>query len=165
MTIEANIENVYLNIPVSNIVASDVERTKTRATVELLQSAKLMIPLFSIIQFMQGAEIWLGEQKGTIHVHLMRLFVKLANSLPNVGNDMTKSMQFGLSYDELCTLRIWLELRMKHCEEERDQRIPAIDKDGFPIPGVYKFNPDSYIAMKLLLLDIRELMLGNIIVE
>ena len=39
---------------------------------------------------------------------------------------------------------------MKHCEEERDARDD-------------KFNPDSYISMKLLLLDIKSWLMGSII--
>ena len=55
-----------------------------------------------------------------------------------------------LDWRELSVLRHYLTLRMKHCEKERDERSD-------------KFNIDSYISMKFLLLDIRELLLGQVL--
>ena len=57
---------------------------------------------------------------------------------------------------EVKTMRSWLETRMSHCEMERENRTTT--KNGHP-----KFNPDTYIGQKLLLLDLRELLLGDIV--
>lgn len=158
-------EKEYKNIPESRVIASDIRRDKTRATVELLRCANLVIPSFSIIQFIEGANIWAKDVKVvSFQREAIQLLALLAKSLPLVAKDAT-AITITVSLNDLGILRKWLELRMKHCELERDNRILCTDKDHKEIPGQYKFNPDSYIAMKLLLLDIRELMLGDIIVE
>ena len=61
-----------------------------------------------------------------------------------------KPSEVALAVDrqDLFILRKWLEVRMLHCEMERDTRSD-------------KFNPDTYIGQKLLLLDLRELLLGE----
>ena len=65
----------------------------------------------------------------------------------------------------------WLEVRMRHCEIERDQRTALFTIQGIGandeatiVPTDYpKFNPDTYIAQRLLLLEMKEWLFGEII--
>jgi hypothetical protein len=154
----------YKNIPNSSVSVLDKRTDRRSCRVELLRFAILIIPSFSVIQFIEGADIWTHTVIKQISVKEARLLSKLSKLLLTICGDIT-SVKLEIGYDELVLLRKWLELRMKHCEEERDNRVLATDKDGKEVPDSLKFNADSYIAMKLLLLDIRELMLGSIITE
>jgi hypothetical protein len=134
---------MYQNIPSGSLVVLESERKPMRATVSLLYTAVLRLSIFAYIQLFEGASIHLLQQK-VVDKTQLRFLLDLMRAASS------DSVQVTVSYAELITLRDWLQMRMAHCELERDERSD-------------KFNPDTYIGQKLLLLDIRELLLGEIL--
>lgn len=125
----------------------------TRALVRIVTDATLKLNGFALIQFLEGADITMhGTGSKMVCSEHSRLVFRLIHQINPRGDQQT--ITFTIS--ELKLLRLWLETRLTHCEEERQKEIENPPKEP-------KFNPDSYIGMKLLLLDLRELMLGEIV--
>lgn len=113
---------------------------------------------FAITQFLEGAELVVADTTITMmKSKSVQLILRLAKSIPMILHE--EVVNINVDRKDLQNLRTWLELRMAHCEKEREERIV--------IPGTtqQKFNPDTYIGQKLLLLDLRELLMGEIIEE
>ena len=157
MTTLKNARN-YENIP--NPVFENIrEEEETRhAIIRHRIKATLRISVFVLIQLMLGAQLLIDEklQEGAEHVEakLVKLFLKISNLLldarANGSTDEENILQSEFLRDEIEMMRTALEARMVHCEKERDA-------------GLSKFNPNTYIAMKILLLDIRDWLSGSIV--
>lgn len=87
---------------------------------------------FAIAQFLASAATVSAETSGKLMAKLGLLLFQ-----------DEKDMEITLTRAEVIELRDVLQVRMAHCEHERDARSD-------------KFNPDTYIGQKFLLLDIRE---------
>lgn len=148
------------NIPTNSLTVVDKHTDSKYCHVRLFKSGIIQLTGFAIAQFLEGAELVVADSIITMmKVDNVKLILRLSKSISMV--QAMESANIEVNYEDLKTLRNWLELRMAHCEQERDQRT-MINRGGHDYP---KFNPDTYIGMKLLLLDIRELMLGEIVIE
>ncbi|MGV8961833.1 MAG: hypothetical protein ACOH2V_00360 [Candidatus Saccharimonadaceae bacterium] len=136
----------FANIVDSSLTCVSKETIKRHVSVEFAENFVLKVPHFSIIQFFEGFKLKELVMKEDGYSTLV-LVQKIAKQLMPTSEDEPLAIDF--TRKELLMLKTWLELRMLHCEGERDVRST-------------KFNPDSYISMKILLIDIRELLLGDI---
>lgn len=138
-----------------------IEKTTDVQRVELKVFDKGIITLngFAIMQFLEGAKVitnaYIHKTFTAFEVNLiLRLSEGLLSNLQNA-----EDCKIEVTYKDLQSLRTWLEARMSHCEKERDSRT-MITCNG---EQVEKFNADTYIGQKLLLLDLRELLLGEVV--
>ena len=147
------------NIPSNSLVVISKQTETTHRRVKLVTEAQLQLTGFAIAQFMEGVELVVAEATiKTMEVSTVKLILKLSKATTLLQSGPVTGIT--VDYKELTLLREWLELRMIHCEKEREERTTiTYVKDG---PSFPKFNPDTYIGQKLLLLDLRELMLGEI---
>ena len=139
----------FINIPSSSLKVINSIRKEDRKTVSFFYEGTVSLTTFAIMQLLHGAKISIEQFRYEIEkVHGVEfiLYYKLAKYLLEIPQE---SYEIELSRTELLCLKKWLEFRMIHCEMERDERNP-------------KFNPDTYIGQKLLLIDLRELLLGEI---
>ena len=137
----------FLNIPANSLQVLSSNKKEERVTMSYFFEGKIKLSDFAMMQFLHGAksELEMTEKEPT-HKELT-LWFKMSTHLLTVGN--LSEVILKVDRQDLFILRKWLELRMLHCEKERDARNP-------------KFNPDTYIGQKLLLIDLRELLLGEI---
>ena len=146
-----------VNIPTNSLVLIDKKTETTTCQIRKFYSGTISLTGFAISQFMEGAEIEANDEMlTTINSKAVQLILRLAKLIPILQAEPV--VRIDVKYTDLVHLRRWLELRMQHCEQECDQRTPALWN-----PEQQKFNPDTYIGQKLLLLDLRELMIGEII--
>ena len=145
-----------INIPSNFLALIKGNYEDVRCTMRVLTNGVISLTGFAIVQFLEGADI-VNNSHPTMDQKDVSLLLKLAKSI-GILNDFD-TIEFDITYGELKVLRSWLEARMLHCEKERDDRT-MMNLGGVEYP---KFNPDTYIGQKLLLLDLRELMLGQII--
>ena len=144
------------NIQTNSLTALDVVKSSYKATVNVFKSGKIALTGFAISQFLEGFELLV---KGALHPQKTDVLLSLKLSKAIAACIQLEKAIVEINYEELTLLRNWLETRMAHCEKERDSRTTM------PNSNVLKFSPDTYIGQKLLLLDIRELMLGEIVKE
>ena len=147
-----------LNIPTNFLVVVDKKTDSKYCHVRQFITGTIQLNGFAIMQFLEGAELVVADATIiTMKSKSVQLILRLAKSIPMVLHE--EFVDINVDRKDLQNLRKWLELRMTHCEKERDERIV--------IPGTtqQKFNPDTYIGQKLLLLDLRELLMGEIIEE
>ncbi len=113
---------------------------------------------FVAVQLMQGAIIFHNKDDKKLSTNISYDVIIM---LADLGlNGQVKDQTIILHRTQVVFLRKLLDACMKHCEVERDDRIMiGLNKD---IP---KFNIDTYIAMKFLMLDIREWLLGEVVEE
>lgn len=171
-------DQVTSNIPATGFAAYGTESTRSRKEVEFNHSARFTFSSFSLIQLILGQQLQTQEAGAHTLKTELTLLSKLA-LLPHTGSiNEEEKPTVQLTRVEVRQLKLWLEARMAHCEKERDQRVELTDSeasrnytalmDGEPLPysqnqQSQKFNPDTYIAQKFLLLDLREWLAGDII--
>lgn len=136
-------EKVFHNIPANSIKVVDSRGVKEKREIHFMTNVTLLLNGFALIQLIKGAALSFAIDISKSNV---LLYTRLVDALIEL-NDNAATLE--LERTEVITFKLWLELRMRHCEEERDARNP-------------KFNPDTYIGQKLLLLDLRELLLGEL---
>ena len=147
-----------VHVPTDSLVVLHSEKTTRKANIRIFQTGKILLNGFAISQFMEGFELYVKDDtRVNIPKEMILLSLKISKGLAMAIQ--LKNAEFEFDYEELKTLRTWLEIRMRHCEIERDNRTVWAHN------GAPKFNPDTYIGQKLLLLDLRELLLGEIITE
>lgn len=146
-----------MNVPSNSLTVSHKETISMRANVKMFQSGIIFLNSFAIAQFLEGFELCVKDDTRTnIPKEMIMLSLKLAKGI--AAAMQLEKAEYEVSYSEMKILKEWLEIRMRHCEQERDKRVTwPHDRDAL------KFNPDTYIGQKLLLLDLRELLLGEII--
>lgn len=154
-----NTTSNMVHVPTNSLVVSHKEMITRKANVRIFQTGKILLNGFAIAQFLEGFELYVKDDtRVNIPKEMIVLSLKITKG---IGSALQlKNAEFEFDYEELKTLRTWLEIRMRHCEIERDNRTVWSHN-----PEVLKFNPDTYIGQKLLLLDLRELLLGEIIPE
>lgn len=110
-----------------------------------ISKGKIKLTQFALIQLIHGAEI--------IEKASHKLVAKIGIAAMNLATMQEHtSVELDFDREDVYELRNLLEARMLHCEKERDERNP-------------KFNADTYIAQKFLLLDIREWLMIEAIGE
>lgn len=141
------------NISFQNLKVVAKETRNIDCSATIVETAMLAINGFAMIQFIEGCNLRC-KQIDVMLTSEVELLIKLIKTFQNRDEDHL----IEVTYNEIVYLRQWIEVRMAHCEKERDQRIPSSHD-----PNILKFNPDTYIGMKFLLLDLRELLLGQIL--
>lgn len=151
----------YVNIPSNAITVVTANRETVRRRVSMVVSAVLKVVPFAIIQLIEGVQAYVDRtgNDGSLKSADVNLLLRLVRSVGLWTGDPNIALELTFMYDELVTLRGWLEERIAHCETERDNRTMVETSTGM----VEKFNPDTYIGLKLILLDVRELMLGEFV--
>ena len=153
-------KNSFVNIitPVFKDTNTKKDVSVEQHSVALNMSGVFELDAFALGQFIKGSRLWLDDQWSlkdakTVDIHTVMLMSTLHDRLITMQLDenVTKT-ELKMDRADILLLKEFLELRMKHCEIERDNRVEA-------------FNPDSYISMKILLIDIREWLLGDIVDE
>lgn len=146
-----------VHIPSDSLIVLHSEKITRKANVRIFQSGKILLTGFAITQFLEGFELYVKDDtRVNIPKEMVVLSLKITKGIGSTFH--LKTAEFEFDYEELKTLRSWLEIRMRHCEIERDNRTVWPHN-----PEALKFNPDTYIGQKLLLLDLRELLLGEIL--
>ena len=148
MSIEGTISELK-NIPTNSLKVVKRSDTKKLRTLITFEEGYITLSAFACLQFIRGAELIINSQsKSSIQLDMVNMVFKLVEGLTHTNEDA----QFKMHFYDLMLLRKMLEARMQHCEKQRDSKDKA-------------FNADTYIGQKFLLLDLRELMLGQIYVE
>lgn len=128
----------FINIPETGFISSEEIIEEQQVLVRNRIKAKIVFSGPALMALVFGAGIW---GKAMEHVSGTDLVLLSKIAIGEIGE---------LTRNEMNMLRQWLEARIAHCEAERDQRSE-------------RFNPDTYIMMKMLLLDIREWLLGEVV--
>jgi len=144
------------NIPTNSLILLDKTTDSNYRMIRQVKTATLQLTGFAISQFLEGAELEANSNLFVPNNSQFKLVLKLSKSISMLQAE--QAVKIDVNYKELTHLRKWLEVRMSHCEQERNARTK--NDRGFEV-----FNSDTYIGQKLLLLDLRELMLGEIISE
>jgi hypothetical protein len=136
----------YVNIQ-NGIIVNSVQNSVKSAVIKLVTSANLKLSTFHVLMFLYGAKLHVESlQQNMIDKDILSLYMSLNEAI--VENVPEKEFEF--TSNQLRFLEQFLISRLNHCERERDAQNN-------------KFNPDTYISMKLMLLDIKQLMLGEIL--
>lgn len=146
-----------VHVPTDSLTVLNKETVTIRANVNMFQSGTIFLNGFAIVQFLEGFNL-LVESYSSISILKEHTNLSLKLSKGIAAAIQFEKAEYEFTYSEVKILKEWLEARMRHCEQERDKRV-AWPHD----PSALKFNPDTYIGQKLLLLDLRELLLGEII--
>lgn len=164
------------------------ETTEEKVLMLITQTAEITLSAFAIKQLIAGAQIWLKNDsakhiKHGITYDMFDMFTRLSFYIAQhaENKEAAKSMVLSVNRDDVLQLRYWLEARMLHCENERIAENTAIEQwnerfnhymentrrdedEAREFAGTEpqrNFNPDSYITMKLLLIELREWLLGT----
>lgn len=135
---------MFTNIPYEPTQVLESQKRSQTVVLSSFNSGVLKISGFAAVQFIEGIALLLVNDKVVLSNNESKLLIKLFKA--------SQTPEISLTRAELIFLKNALELRMAHCEKERDERNE-------------KFNADTYIGQKLLLLDIREILLGEIVQE
>jgi hypothetical protein len=111
------------------------------------------LTIWAVLQLLHGARVCKADPSQAITDTLVKLSIATTEYL--VGNGSTglyDKVGLYVTRAEMMTMRLFLEARMQHCEQERDE-----NKD--------EFNPDTYIQQKFLLLDQREWLMVQAVGE
>jgi len=133
----------FTNITMPVFTPSNFSASSKRVTVLFNEAADFNISKFTMVQFILGTVDFTNLPSTQKSFDILALFTNL------VMTDPTEEHKVYLKRDEVKMLEVWLKRRMAHCEMERDNKSP-------------KFNPDTYISMKILLLEIKEFLMGEI---
>lgn len=148
------------NIPATGFTVRSNNTIEDRRLVSFNKSATFTFNNFALLQILHG-RILLDKSYG------MSVDTALAAKLGIYAiESATNDVHIELNRKEMQSLRLWLEARMAHCEKERDMESGAekySHDNDLAVEAVTKFNPDTYIAQKFLLLDLREWLAGDVI--
>ncbi len=149
-------ETNMVNIPYQSLIVIEEMRDVKYCNVRFFTSGVIQLTGFAATQLLEGAELMVADNTvKTIDAKEVKLILLLSKSLAMFQHE--NYLDVKVNNNDLRIMRKWLELRMAHCERERDERTV------YPGTTQQKFNPDTYIGQKLLLLDIRELLIGEIL--
>lgn len=165
----------YQNIPSTGFSSYGEKTTVEQVWVKNRISAFFSLSLFSIMQLIKGGEA-LGKGKELVEGKFFAILSKLFTFAMDTQQVEISNMQGGdygtpsieLTRDEVKDLKLFLESRMANCEKERDERVKRTTYKS--VPGVTaeelstevdKFNADTYISQKMLLIELREWLLGE----
>lgn len=157
--------NPLQNIPEHGFKVVEQSTERTRILVEAFTAGIIALSPFSIIQILEGAEHLPEVQdssRSMISKSFFKVYVKLNSAFRNIQlNQAPDGAEFAIDRAELMIMIKLLKARMNHCELERDQRIMYKDDKGNDLRP--RFNPDTYIGQKLLLLELLDLVMGTIV--
>ena len=145
----------FENIPVDSLKIVSAQNITEDRRIKIFSKGVISFSGFALCQFLEGADLY-AEKYTKIPPKVLSLVVKISRHL--VLLQSVSNPEIELTRFELLFLQEFLELRMKHCEKERDNRTAWPHN-----PEALKFNADTYIGQKFLLLDIRELLIGEIL--
>lgn len=161
-------KTTYSNIPKSGFNSLMPEFETSTVVVQMRSKDRLSLSIFSIYQILAGLRLLQDYVKATAKDHvslrwlaepfnILTISGKLFEAALGAHADDVKSHERVVEFDvERKEVKIMLELlqmRMAHCEKQRDDRDPM-------------FNPDTYIGQKLLLIELKEwLMLEETLVS
>ena len=119
-------------------------------------NAVLTLGEFGLMQLIKGLPSWFMENtpEDPMEKRCLDLVITIAQCAEG---------KLHIRRDDVILLKGWLEARMTRCEEVRDNELAAIEKGDDKVE--FRFNQDTYISMKLMLLEMREWLLGEIIEE
>lgn len=137
-----------LNIPANSLQVLSSNKKEERVTMSFFFEGEIKLSGFAMMQFLHGAKLELEGTEKQLTRNELELWFKLSTNLLPIGRSSEAAIK--VDRQDLFILRKWLEARMLHCEKERDERSD-------------NFNPDTYIGQKLLLIDLRELLLGEVV--
>lgn len=135
-----------------------VDARENTIRVREMSRASLHFSRVEVCQILKGAEHFhttVLSKKQDVPREVFNTFVRLNNQILDFC-PTKKDVRLEVSRTELKTMKMFLELRMSHCEQVRQNELNDIQSEE-------KFNPDAYICQKLLLISIREALLGQII--
>lgn len=151
------IESNMVNIPCQSLIVVEEIKDVKYCNVRFFASGVIQLTGFAVTQLLEGAELMVADNTvKLIDANEVKLILLLSKSLEIFQH--VDYNDYKVDNNDLRILRKWLELRMIHCEKERDERT-VLPWDS----SKQKFNPDTYIGQKLLLLDLRELLIGEIL--
>lgn len=151
--------NTNSTIPETGFASLNPQKDAAMIMMSFILADTLSLSSFSVIQLIKGVQEI--APKTMIQSEIAILMSKLFTSAVESNDDQCK---VDISREDVVLLRKWLENRMRHCEAERDEENKQINK-GLRTDSDRKFNPDSYIGMKLLLIELREWLLGEEVVD
>ena len=125
--------------------------------VSMRENDTITLSHFSVIQLLAGLSIVTEKNifdNGALMVvepiNVLRVAGKLYNAAIAPHHIEESQIKLDVNRADVKVMYELLKLRMKHCEEQRDAENQATE------PFERKFNPDTYIGQKLLLLELRE---------
>ncbi len=139
------------NFPETGFISSNEGTEEQRVTISQKTYAIIKLSGFSLVQFLEGSLQEFEKRFIKLASHPeteTSLYFKLLFYSRTATDSVLKITEIGLTRVEMKILKRWLEVRMSHCEQERKDLNP-------------KFDPDTYIGMKILLIEIREWLLGE----
>jgi hypothetical protein len=143
-----NNTNTFENIPSTGFTSTNVETKSEYVRVENNVSDDIKLSTFSILQLIEGANAS-AKDKRTVDAVDVQVMSKLFTYAVSTGfNGAHQDTTIHVTRNEVKIMKKFIEARMSHCEQERDNRND-------------KFNPDTYIGQKLLLIELREWLLGS----
>jgi hypothetical protein len=153
------------NIPQTGFFANDSQTEDGMRHVRFATSGTFTLNQFSLFQFFVGHQLM---DEGNL---VPQPTAKLLSKLGVLAIEMAYPTNVSVSLDrrEVTVLVKMLEARMAHCEMERDRRDTLEVDDNRAYASQedaernQKFNPDTYIAQKLLLLEMKEWLFGEIL--
>lgn len=140
----------YKNIPSTGFKYGETE-TKTEQAITLFNhKGTISLSIFSIIQLVEGAKLLINQIKtDLIDRQLVLTYMLLTNNTIVIPPTNT-TIDISVDRKSMTNMKDFLLARMAHCERERDNREIG-------------FNADTYIAQKMLLLEIKEWLMGEVI--
>lgn len=137
-----------------------------RVTVKNMVECNFGLTPFEAIQIAKGAEYFTKEIEGNqVSKATFNAFVKLSNYRFELDNENKHTVV--VTRDELKQFKMFLELRMQHCEEVRKKEIENNGRISLEeceaSASEERFNQDTYIGQKILLINIREALLGEVV--
>ena len=136
----------FKNIPNIGFEASNSVRSVDTAIVQYKTSGTIALTLFAVMQLIAGGELirkfpMLIKEVGALEI--IAVLSKLFNAAlaPRAVSESETILIDVLRGDVEAMVKL-LEIRMKHCEEQRDNSEPS-------------FNADTYIGQKMLLLELK----------
>lgn len=142
----------YKNIPQTGFSSLSPEFKTEMVYVSMRSRDTITLSLFSVWQIISGLNnmveviaITGAKHLGDKSIQIMQVAGKLFRA---AMDHKTGASQVGIEVtrDDVKQMVELLNIRMMHCEKERDN-------------GSERFNPDTYIGQKLLLIELREWLL------
>jgi len=151
-------EKQFENIPASGFTVMHQSTRFFKAVINAFEEGTITLSAFSIVQLLEGAEIDpdITHNEKVVSAVMFKAYQKLNNKFRRSLADKFNRQVLIIDRHELTIFIKWLRIRMHHCEVERDTR--AVDESGNP-----KFNPDTYIGQKLLLMELLNLAMGDVV--
>lgn len=143
--------NDYKHIPASGFISLSTKTTCDMMEVRFNIEDIIHLSVFSVVQLLAGCTLVTADNTRDAFA-VVRILAKLQiwQSEKSAG---AENPCIPVTRAEVKTMIHVLQLRMAHCEKERDLRTTRNNAKG---EKVEVFNPDTYIGQKLLLIDLRE---------